>query len=121
MKLILVLRWMGRLGSLASLALIAAFAFGGHEPGVPTATEWVGLACFPIGVLAGLLLAWRFEIVGAGLAVASLLLFYLWHVVQSGRLPMGPYFAFFTFPALFYLAATFLQRRLQSSAAGGRV
>jgi hypothetical protein len=115
MKLVQGLRWAARLGSLATVAFVAAFAFGGHESAVPTASEWVGLSLFPIGVLAGLLVAWRREALGGLVALGSLLLFYVWATFRSGHPPGGPYFALLTSPALLFLAAAVLEKKQRTA------
>jgi len=105
-------RWTARVASAVSLLLLAAFAFGPHERGHATRQEWVGLAFFPIGVALGLLVAWRYELAGALLAVGSLGAFYVvygWWI--RGALPRGPYFFLFTAPAVLFLIASLLTRR----------
>ncbi|MCB9156074.1 MAG: hypothetical protein H6645_03025 [Caldilineaceae bacterium] len=60
-----ILRWIARLGSLLSVAFVLLFLFGEGlvVNGVwPTATEWVGLLFFPLGLAIGLLIGWRNEL-----------------------------------------------------------
>ena len=110
-----VIRWIARIASIGSLLLLAAFAFGPHERGHATAQEWVGLAFFPIGVALGMLVAWRYEMTGALLSIGSLGAFYLiygWWI--RGAVPKGPYFLLFTAPAVLFLIAALLSRRLKT-------
>jgi hypothetical protein len=57
-----LLRWGGRAGSLVTLAFLMAFALSGRESMALTPREAVGFLLFPGGVLAGQLLAWRYEL-----------------------------------------------------------
>lgn len=120
-----VVCWTARCWSLASLAFVAAFVFGTSEPASrsPTVTEWIGLACFPCGVLVGLLVGCRWEAWGGGIAVASLAGFYIWHFVTSGRLAAGPWFVVLAGPGLLFLttaaAAHLANRRCNGSSANG--
>lgn len=100
------LRWAARIGSVASLLFLSAFIFGAAETAQwPTIEEWLGLAFFPIGVIVGLLVGWRKELFGGGIAVLSLAGFYVWHFVVSGKLAAGPWFAFVAAPGLLFLLA----------------
>jgi hypothetical protein len=103
-------QWIARITSLASLAFIVMMALG--EGGVPTTAEAVGLLLFPVGVLGGLLVAWRRELLGGLLSLASLALFYLWVLSRSGHLPAEPYFALVAAPAMPFLLSWLLMRRL---------
>jgi hypothetical protein len=104
-------RWAARAWSVASLLFLSAFILGTAEPAKwPTAVEWIGLACFPVGVIVGLLVAWRKELLGGGIAVLSLAGFYAWHFVVSGKLPGGPWFALIAAPGLLFLLAGLLSR-----------
>lgn len=97
--------WVARLGALASIAVLSLFVIGSIQSGdpVPTFSEAVGIACFPIGVVVGMIIGWRQPMTGAVVSLISLLAFYVWSYVVSGRLNNGPYFILFTLPAVFYL------------------
>jgi hypothetical protein len=106
-----LLRWAARGGSLVTLAFVLAFVVGGRESMALTARETIGFLLFPGGILAGQLFAWRYELAGALMALASLAAFYGWCLLMSGKLPGGPYFALLTLPAVLFLAAWFQGRR----------
>lgn len=108
MKLDVVLRWTGRIWALASLAVLAAFVFGGGESLRPTASEAVGLLLFPVGVAAGLIAGWWRQGVGGAVTVGSLALFYLWMFAQRGRIA-GPYFLLLAAPGFLFIACALLQ------------
>jgi hypothetical protein len=105
------IRWTARLWSIATLLILSAFIFGDGEPATPTAVEWIGLACFPGGVIAGLLIAWWRERLGGWITVLSLIGFYVWHFFTSGRLSTGPYFLLLSAPGFLFLIAAWLQKR----------
>lgn len=111
-----VLRWVARAASLASLGLLAMFALSGGD--APTASEWLMLAFFPIGVAIGMLVAWRSEILGGSIAAASLGAFYAIVSLDASRPPMGPWFVVFASPALVLLVCGLMARAsLRRSAA----
>jgi hypothetical protein len=103
-QLISILRWLARLGSLVSVVLLLLFLFGeGLHPSQLTLTEVVGLLFFPIGVMVGMLLGWRWETPGGAVTVLSLLAFYKVMYAASGRFPEGIWFALFALPGLLFL------------------
>ncbi len=103
-KLILVLRWAARLGSLLSLAFLLLFFFGEKMNfGQLPPSEIVGLLFFPVGITVGMLLGWRWETLGGAVTVLSLLAFYKVMYAASGRFPEGIWFALFALPGLFFL------------------
>jgi hypothetical protein len=111
-----LLRWVARAASVASLALLAMFATSGGA--APTASEWLMLAFFPIGVAIGMLVAWRSEILGGSIAAASLVAFYAILSLDATRPPAGPWFVVFASPALVLLVCGLTARAsLRRSAA----
>lgn len=109
-----VARWVARIWSILSILFVLVFAvgegFGSHGPG-PTPQEWAGLVLFPIGVVAGLAVAWLHEKLGGFLAVGFLIAFYVWNLLRSGHLPRGPFFFLVAAPGLLFLIAGFLTHR----------
>ncbi len=59
--------------SAGSVALVVAFILG--EGGPCNTNEWIGFLFFPLGICAGIILAWWREALGGALTVASLLAF----------------------------------------------
>jgi hypothetical protein len=105
---LIVIRWIARLTSLGTIAVIAAFAFG---EGTPSGQDWLLLVFFPIGLLVGLVLAWRNELLGGAVALGSMLAFCAVVFAASGRMPTGPYFAVLAAPAALFLVSGLLARR----------
>lgn len=105
------LRWAARLGSIASIGFLIPFAFSGGNP--PTWGEWLMIAFFPVGVVAGMLVGWKRERLGGAIAVASLLGFYGVALAREGHLPRGPWFVVFAAPGLLFLLCGLLPRRVR--------
>jgi len=101
-------RWLARLASLASLGLLALFATSGGE--APSAFEWVLLACFPIGVAVGMVLAWFREVLGGGITLGALIAFHLLLLLDAGRPPSGPWFVVLASPGIVLLVVGLLAR-----------
>jgi hypothetical protein len=115
------LRWAARSLSVVSIAVLALFFFGeGFDPSRVAPGEWAGLVLFPLGVAAGMVVAWRREAAGGAVTVGSLLAFYAWHAAAAGDLPRGLAFAAFSAPGFLFLLYGLLARRTkeQSLAAG---
>ncbi len=105
-------RWLARLTSLVSIGTIVLFLLA--EPFNPANVrprDWVGLVCFPIGVMMGLMIAWWKEGLGAVISLASLLAFYTIFGWLMGSRVGGPWFVIFTSPAFLFLVAWFLSKR----------
>ena len=106
---VIALRWTARLASLVSVAVLALFILG--EIGTPTPGEWIKLACFPFGVMGGMLFAWRRPLAGGVFALASLGVFYALALSTHGTIPGGPWFLIFTSPAALFVVVGVLERR----------
>lgn len=106
MQPVLLLRGLARVWSIASTLLLLAFLFGGRENLFPTASQAVSMLFFPVGILVGFLVAWRWELLGGLGTVGSLVLFYVWTFILSGRIPMTPYFVLFAAPGFLFLACS---------------
>jgi hypothetical protein len=109
----LIFRRIARVWSLLSIAFVLMTFIGElFDPSgpAPTSVEWVGLAFFPIGVVIGLILAWRWEGIGGATAVLSLLAFYIWDLIRSGDLPGGPFFFLVAAPGFLFLANWYSSR-----------
>ena len=109
---VVVLRWLARLGSMASVALLFLFLFGEEmDPSQLTTSDILALLFFPFGVAAGMLLAWRWETLGGTVTVFSLLAFYKVIYATSGRFPGGIWFMLFALPGLIFLYCGLRSRR----------
>jgi hypothetical protein len=115
---VVVIRWLARAASLASIGLLVAFATSGGS--WPTALEWALIACFPVGTVVGMAIAWRKEIAGGLVTLASLAAFYAIYAVAGGGPPTGPWFVAFAAPGLALLGCG-IASRLSGGGATDRV
>ena len=104
-----VLRWIARVWSIASIALVSALVVGeGRNPS--GWNELLGLVLFPFGICLGMVVAWWREGVGGGITVGCLLLFYALHVATAGALPAGSAWLVIAAPGFLFLLAWRLSR-----------
>ena len=104
----LTIRWVARVWSIATIVLVLLFLIG--EPFNPKGTEWLGLLLFPLGVCAGMVVAWRREGLGGAITVASFVAFYAVHFATAGRFPGGWAFLAFSAPGFVFLLSWLVGR-----------
>ena len=98
------LEWIARTASIASIALLVMIFLGEpFRPSEITFQEWVGLIFFPIGVVAGMIIAWRKEALGGFVTVASLVGFYLVYGYLLRNHIGGWFFLAFAAPGFLFL------------------
>jgi len=112
----LIIRWMARAWSIASVGFVLLMFIGsglaeGFNPAQFTSRDWVGLFFFPFGVCLGMIVAWRWEGLGGGITVGSLVAFYAALRIMGGRFPGGPYFALVAAPGVLFLVCGLLSAR----------
>lgn len=101
-----VLTWLARLLSLLVLGMVALLFVGERANPIGVFRGTHGMCVlFPFGVFVGILLAWRSELAGSLVSLASLGVFYWVDHALSGTWPHGPWFMIFTSPAALFLAA----------------
>lgn len=109
-----VVRFFARLAAVLSLLLLGAFAFGGGETSILSASraELLPLLFFPGGVALGMVIglagilahpARRYEVMGGAVTLASLAAFFILFAITTGNTPHGPWFAIFALPGLVML------------------
>src|SRR5262245_33845797 len=109
----LALRWAGRGLGLAAFAFVAWFlvahilAGEGPNPLTMSAVE-LGLSVTFFGAIVGMLVGWRWEVVGGIMIVTGMLLFFLIEWVARGSLPGGWVLWTFPLPGILYLCAACL-------------
>lgn len=114
-RLAAALRCTARVWSVASVALVVAFIVG--ERSNPSGTdEWLGFLFFPLGICAGMVLAWWREGAGGIVTVASLGVFYLFRFGTTGSFPEGWAWLTFAAPGFLFLLTWFLSRKASHSA-----
>jgi hypothetical protein len=100
-----LLRAVARGASIVCLAIILLFFLGeDFALGTLSVEEWIGFAFFPVGVLIGLVLAWREELIGGVITLASVAGFYLvYGWVLNSTLRMGWAFLPFLLPGILFV------------------
>jgi hypothetical protein len=106
-----ILPWLARALSLVSLFVLLLFFVGeGFNSAALRSREWVLMLFFPLGVAAGMAIAWWREGLGGAITVASLIAFYLTHFLLGSGLPRGWAFVAFASPGLLFLAHWLIAR-----------
>jgi hypothetical protein len=103
-----LMRWLARVSSLLSTALLLLFVLGEPFQVSPiTASQWIAFALFPVGLVIGFAVAWWREIPGAAISIASVFVLCLIYVRDLNKS-----WAFFAFalPALLFLASGLFSR-----------
>ena len=115
---IVTLRWIARVWSVISIGLILLLFVGeDFSPAKVALKEWVGLVFFPLGVVVGMVVAWRKESWG-GITVVSLFAFYgVYGHWLSGAFPRGWAFVVFSAPGMLFLVSARLSQRKQQEIA----
>ena len=107
----LSLRWIARAASLLSIGLILMFLIGdSFNPARVRPREWIGLAFFPVGVVAGMIVAWWKEGFGGAITLASLVAFYGIYGWLMGSNVNSAAFIFFATPGFLFLICWLLSR-----------
>jgi len=109
-----MVRWSARILSLLSIGffLMMFIGEGGQRNFVSIAAfqafvRQTGLAFlfFPIGLMAGMIVAWWRAGIGGAITVASLALFYVNEIILTGRPPRGLFFMILALPGFLFLLA----------------
>ncbi len=112
------LRWLARgLSALVVILIAGVFVANGSNVIKIIYSTRGQFLWFPIGVLAGFLLAWRWELAGGLVSLASLGLFYAGEVVLWNKWPRGPYFLLCALPAAFFVASWIVGRHRRETPA----
>lgn len=106
------IRWIARILAVACIGLVLAFLVGeGFEASRIQPGELLGLVFFPVGICAGMIVAWWREGLGGAITVGSLGAFYLVHLATAGTFPSGWAFLLFAVPGFLFLASWMQSRR----------
>ncbi len=106
------LEWIARVASIASICLLVDLFIGeALHPSQIAAREWVALLFFPVGVVVGMIVAWRNEGTGAAVTVGSHAAFYLHYGFHIGKHIGGWAFVAFAAPGFLFLLHWLLVRQ----------
>lgn len=99
-----LLELLARVGSIASIVLLLMlFQAEAFHPSDVSPREWVALFFFPVGVIAGMIIAWWKEGLGATVTLGSLLGFYLVYGYLFGFHIGGYWFLVFASPGFLFM------------------
>lgn len=99
-----VIELIARVGSIASITfLLLLFQAEVFHPREIAPREWIGLLFFPLGVIAGMVISWFKEGVGATITLGSLLGFYLVYGYLFQYHIAGWWFLVFASPGFLFL------------------
>ncbi len=100
-----ILHWLARALSIISILILLLFVVGERfNPAALRPREWILMIFFPIGVIAGMAVAWGREGLGGAITFVSLVAFYLTHFLFTGGFPRGWAFVAFASPGFLFLA-----------------
>jgi hypothetical protein len=100
-----ILHWLARALSVISILILLLFVVGERfNPAALRSREWILMIFFPIGVIAGMAVAWGREGLGGAITFVSLVAFYLTHFLFTGGFPRGWAFVAFASPGFLFLA-----------------
>jgi hypothetical protein len=109
------LRWTARLLSalLVGLVVLIYVGEGGFNPLKLSAVEAVQKVFFFTAV-AGMVIAWRWEVIGGILATAGILLFFGTEFAVTGGFPKGWAFRLMLLPGIFFLLSALIRRQISA-------
>jgi peptidoglycan/LPS O-acetylase OafA/YrhL len=116
-KISKILRWIARIWSiLVLLFLVVMFAgsilFPEDGSGEWQTVEIIAAFFFPIGVMVGLIYAWKNELLGGLATVASFIIFSILILIPRGALFRGgPVFLLVTMPGVLFVITGLLSRK----------
>jgi hypothetical protein len=111
-----IIRWIARTtAALAAGLILVIFVGEGIAEGVGpllqlNRRETALMITFTAAWL-GLLVGWRWELIGGLLTVGAMIAFYLLDYLFSGTLPRGPYFLLIFSPSMLFLICGWLMRQ----------
>ena len=104
-------RWTARAIGTLLAALLLTFMIGeGYNPFTMKLADAVHTLFMPVAVVIGLLLAWKWELLGGALTVIGMAGFFALDFLKSGRLPTGWLLYVLALPGLLYLLSWSLRR-----------
>ena len=114
-----LIEFLARAGSVISIALLLLlFQAEALHPSEIAPREWFGLVFFPIGIIAGLAIAWWKEGLGTSITLGSLLAFYFVYGYLLEYHIGGWAFVMFASPAFLFFLHWFMRQVSHEHAMG---
>ena len=99
------MRWTARIVGAASLLLLLLFLFGSFDWTKMSGGDVIAELIFPVGIMLGLILAWRMEFAGGALTLGSVLTFNLiYGLALEESLTHNWWYVFFAIPGALFAA-----------------
>jgi hypothetical protein len=110
-----ILKWTARIASIfvILMVLVMFIGEGGFNPFKLTTTELIMMIFF-WGTVAGLAVAWRWQLTGGLISIACMMAFYAIEKIATGGFPRGWAFMVVVSPAIIFLVSHFLSIRKKS-------
>jgi len=101
-------RWIARIGAALMAGMILIIFIGesiseGFEPLLQMSLRETAMMAVFVIVFLGLIMGWRWEILGGSLIVGGMAAFYLLDFLFSGTFPRGPFLLVIGLPGLLYI------------------
>jgi hypothetical protein len=108
------LRWAARVLAALLVALVLVVLVGeGFHPLRLKGLEPVQMALFWTACV-GMVLAWRWPVIGGGLSLGGMTLFFVVELAVTGGLPRALFLYLMLLPGILFLVGGFIRRRLSS-------
>jgi hypothetical protein len=92
--------------SAVSLGFVLIFAIGnffGPHQCLPNFYEFLQFLLFPVGVITGLFVSWKYTLIGSVISIGSLFSFYVAEYLIQSVILKGPFFILLCLPAFIFL------------------
>ena len=111
-----IIRWIARISALLMAVLILLFFVGeamaeGFEPLLHLSVRESLMMVAFVDLWLGLILGWRWELLGGLMTILGFASFYLLNVLFTGAFPRGPFFFILAAPSLLFLYVGLVRRR----------
>ena len=119
--IVTLIRWIARvIGTLYAavmLLFVIASIFNPGTGGSPSFWAWFGILLMPIGVSIGMILAWKWELLGGLITLLCLLGCHLFMKIQGGRFDYLFFVDGIAIPAILFLLVWMFSRRQEEEKA----
>ena len=115
-----VLRWIARVwgGLYALFLLLFMLAYIINPSGngsSPTLEVWIGLLFMPVSISVGMILAWKWERLGALITIAGLIGFHVTMKISHGKFDFIPLIDSIIIPAVLFLIYWYSVQRMRTT------